>query len=71
MYRNLEAEMARHSITKKAMAEVLGVKRYPTLVDKLNGKTPLKIEEAMKIRDTFFPRHTLDYLFCMEKEVIL
>ncbi|MFS0822132.1 XRE family transcriptional regulator [Bacillus sp. 1P02SD] len=62
MYRNLLAEMARRGITKKDLAEFLNM-RYPTIVDKTNGKSRFYLDEAFKIRNEFFPDCDLLYLF--------
>ena len=62
MYPNLAAEMARNGIKRKEIAEKLDV-RIGTIYDKLNGKYSLTLDEAFFIRETFFPNHTLEYLF--------
>lgn len=62
MFRNLEAEMARKGINKLTLAKKLGM-RYPTLVDKLNGKYRLYFDEAIRIRKEICPGMDLDYLF--------
>lgn len=65
MYRNLEAEMARNNVSRKDIANSLNV-RYATIIDKLKGKYPIKLDEAIKIKNEFFPNFTVEYLF--EKE---
>lgn len=62
MYPNLDAEMARKGIKRKDLANLFSG-RIPTVSDKLNGKFPLLLEEAERIRNEFFPDLTLDYLF--------
>lgn len=62
MYRNLLAEMARRGISKKDLALFLEM-RYPTVVDKTNGKSRFYLDEAFKIRDRFFPDCKIEYLF--------
>jgi plasmid maintenance system antidote protein VapI len=62
MYRNLEAEMARHGILKKDVAETLKV-RHATVYDKMNGKSSFTLDEAFKIRNTYFPELAIEYLF--------
>lgn len=49
MYRNLEAELARKGITKTKVARELGL-TLGTLSLKLNGKSHLTLDEAMKIK---------------------
>lgn len=67
MFRNLKAEMARKGITKLSLAKKLNM-RYPTLVDKLNGKYPLHFEEAVRIKQVVCPEMGLDYLFETENQ---
>lgn len=62
MYPNLDAEMARKGIKRKDLAGLFSG-RIPTVSDKLNGKYPLSLDEAEKIRSEYFPDLTLDYLF--------
>jgi DNA-binding XRE family transcriptional regulator len=62
MYRNLLAEMARRGVSKKDLAEFLNM-RYPTIVDKTNGKSRFFLDEAFKIKDEFFPDCDIEYLF--------
>ncbi|HWO95228.1 MAG TPA: hypothetical protein VNM45_02520 [Bacillus sp. (in: firmicutes)] len=66
MYKNLEAELARNRITKLALAKELNM-RYPTLIDKLNGKYRLYFDEALRIREVVCPKANLDYLFKVEE----
>lgn len=62
MYLNLEAEIARHQIKKPEMAAAIG-KNYITLTQKISGKKPFFLEEALKIQETFFPDLDIKYLF--------
>lgn len=62
MYRNLEAEIARKGIHKKDIADVWGC-RVATVYDKLNGKYPIKLDEAMALKKEFFPEMEIEYLF--------
>ncbi len=62
MYRNLEAEMARNKVTRRNLADTLGV-RYATVIEKLNGKYPFKLDEAFAIKQNFFPNLSMEYLF--------
>lgn len=62
MYRNLEAELARHRITRKKIAEIWGV-RQATVSDKLNGKYKISLEEALKLKIKLFPELSIEYLF--------
>lgn len=62
MYKNLEAEMVRKGITRRDLAVLLNV-RYATISLKLNGKSKLYYEEALKIKQTYFPEYSVEYLF--------
>lgn len=68
MYKNLVAEMAREGITKKDIAKFLD-QRYPTVVDKTNGKASFRLDEAMRIKREFFPTKSVEYLFEKESQV--
>lgn len=57
---NLLAEMARRGLTLSGMAAELGRSR-DTLARNFNGS--LRIDEALRIRDRYFPDCSLDYLF--------
>ncbi len=67
MYRNLEAEMAREGITRKDLAETLGV-RYATIIDKMKGRYSFTLDEAFKIRNEYFPNLSFEYLFETEEQ---
>lgn len=62
MYHNLRAEMARHNLKIKDLAEGLGV-RHATISDKLRGRSRFYYDEALAIRNAFFPGCTLEHLF--------
>lgn len=62
MFKNLEAELSRSGKNRREIAELLGL-RYATVVDKMNGKYSFKLDEAMKIKEEFFPSLPLEYLF--------
>ena len=66
MYKNLMAEMAKSSITKRAMAKTLGVHEN-TLKNKIAGKTKFDIEESFKIKNEYFPNQDFDYLFATDE----
>ena len=65
-YINLEAEMVRKGLSKKDIAEILGI-RIATVYNKLSGKHPFTLDEALKIRNKHFPDFTLEYLFYTER----
>ena len=62
MLRNMKAEMIRNHVTAKMVMEVIG-KSDKTTRSKINGKSPLHFNEAIKIRDTLFPGMDIEYLF--------
>lgn len=59
--RNLLAEMVRNGISRKQVGEVLDLCQ-DSISSRFNGKTDFKVGELVKIRDTFFPELSLDYL---------
>ncbi|MGR6911791.1 hypothetical protein RCJ96_22935 [Bacillus sp. BSL6] len=62
MYPNLRAEMAREGIVISDLATHLDL-RYATVSDKINGKFRFYYNEALEIKNNFFPKHSLEYLF--------
>ena len=66
-YRNLKAEMARKDITIEAISKEIGVHRN-SVSNKVNGSSSFSIEEAMKIKNNFFPDLDYRYLFQTEPE---
>lgn len=65
MYPNLAAEMSRNGITAEKMAKQIGI-NAATMSAKINKKDRMKLCEAARIRDTFFPDMSIDYLFSTE-----
>lgn len=65
MYKNLLAEIARQGIVYSQIAKALGI-NPSTLSAKLNCYDRLKLCEAEKIKNTFFPGMTIEYLFATE-----
>lgn len=61
-YCNLKAEMARHGIKSKDIAEVLKLSEK-SISNKITGKSEFTIPEAMGIKKHFFQDKTIDYLF--------
>lgn len=66
-YGNLKAEMGRRNITIEAVAKTLSIHRN-SVSNKVNGSSSFSIEEAMKIKNTFFPDLDYRYLFATEEE---
>lgn len=65
MYKNLKREMKLANIKIKDFARCLNV-RYATVQEKLSGKYPFKLDEAMKIKESYFPDMSIEYLFGAE-----
>lgn len=61
-YPNLAAEMEQKGLKQKDLAWMFK-DRAATVSEKLNGKTPILLDEAFKIQETYFPELPLDYLF--------
>lgn len=66
MLHNLIAEIAINKIPKKEVAKAAGISQK-TLYNKLSGDSDFTTTEIQKIRDTFFPEKTLDYLLKVEE----
>lgn len=66
-YRNLKAEMGRNDITIEVMAKQLGIHRN-SVANKLRGPSAFSIEEAMMIKNTYFPTLEYSYLFATEED---
>ena len=66
MYSNVKAEAARKSMTMVDLSAKTGI-RYQTLVDKVNGKFPITVEEAKKIKSALAVDIPLDELFEQSK----
>lgn len=62
MLKNLRAEMAREGVTMVDISKALGL-RYATISDKINGKSRFYYDEAVRVKDLFFPDCTIEYLF--------
>lgn len=67
IYPNLAGEIAKKGITKKSMAEQLGM-QYKAFTNRMYGKTPLTFDDAVKIKNMFFPESSIEFLF-EKKEV--
>ena len=66
MYPNLNAELARRGWNKKVLSEKIGI-RYATIIDKLNGKYPLTLNECKAIKKELETELTIDELFSPNK----
>lgn len=61
-YLVLVGELAKKKITNKAIADLLDI--HPNSVyNKLYGGSSFTVDEAIKIRDTYFPGEDLTELF--------
>lgn len=64
---NLEAEMKKKKISRSDIASLLGLS-YRTIHSRFNGESEWGYSECVKVRDTYFPDKTLDYLFATEED---
>ena len=63
LYPNLEAEMARHDVTQRDIAQLIG-KRPETVSNWMNGRRgEFTVSAAFKIAETFFDGCDAAYLF--------
>lgn len=61
-YPNLVAEMARAKIKIKDLMVVTGKSR-PAVSNNLNGRGCFSVDESLAIRNAYFPKLSMDYLF--------
>ena len=66
MLSNLKAEMARSNVSVWDVAMEVG-KSYRTISDRIKGKLKFPIDEAIAVRDEFFPGMDLEYLFARDE----
>ncbi len=59
---NLKGEMAKRSIKIEDIANVLQIHRN-SASNKINGDTAFSIDEAVKVKEAFFPELSLKFLF--------
>ena len=62
MYSNVKAELARRNMSVVDLSNKTGI-RYQTLVDKINGKYPLTLDEAKTIKSALEVDIPLEELF--------
>lgn len=62
MYSNVKAELARRNLTIVDLSNMTGI-RYQTLVDKINGKFPMTLDEAKKIKEALGVDIPIEELF--------
>ena len=65
--KNLIAEMARYGVRIIDIQSLLKCSER-TVRNKLNNERDFTIPEALKIRNTFFPGMSIEYLFATEPE---
>ncbi len=63
--KNLIAEMARYGVRITDIQNLLNCSER-TVRNKLNNERDFTIPEALKIRSTFFPGMSIEYLFATE-----
>ena len=62
MYLNVKAELARQNLSVVDLSNKTGI-RYQTLVEKLNGKYPLTLDEAKSIKAALGVDISMEELF--------
>ncbi len=62
MYKQIEAGLILSGISKKELAQKLGI-AYNTLLIKLKGESPFTLDEAFKIRDCLNKSMPIDEMF--------
>lgn len=63
LYPNLAAEMCRHGVTQKDIAELVG-KDPATISNWMNGKAgDFPVGVVFKVKKDLFPQCSVDYLF--------
>lgn len=62
MYLNVKAELARQNLSVVKLSNKTGI-RYQTLVEKLNGKYPITLDEAKKIKAALGVDLSMEELF--------
>lgn len=62
MYLNLKTEMIKMGITIEQVASKLNLSGK-TISNKIEGKTPFSYEEALNIKEIFFPYCDMQWLF--------
>lgn len=67
MYPNLRAEIARKNMTLEPIAKALDI-TVPTLSQKFNGKYPITLNEAKKIKEFLNLDIPIEVLFETEAE---
>lgn len=66
---NLKGEMAKRNIKVEDIANELNIHRN-SASNKINGDTSFSIEEAVKIKDAYFPDLSLKYLFAKSETMV-
>jgi hypothetical protein len=69
MYPNLRAEMARYGVKSRDLAKALKVSQK-SVNNKMSCATDFRLDEAVSIRNIFFPELKLDYLFMKTVRVL-
>lgn len=66
MYSNIEMLIFKRKLSKKLIAEKLGI-TYRTLLLKLNGKASFTLNEAMKLKEILNTELSIEELFDRDK----
>lgn len=63
---NLEKEMKQKGVSRKDIAEFLGV-TYRTIHSRFNGESEWTFSECVKVRNKYFPGMNLEQLFSVSE----
>lgn len=70
MKNNLKAEMVRHKVTAKDIAQCLHLSEK-TIYQKINGKSDWQWKQVLEVQERFFPGCDVNYLFSDDPETQL
>lgn len=65
VFRNLEAELKRKNITRLDLTKILGLS-ISTVSLKLNGKSHITFDEALKLKKALNTELSLEFLFATD-----
>lgn len=63
---NLIGEMAKRKVSKEDLSKLLGI-HWNSVANKINGSSSFTVDEAVRIRDEYFPEWKIEDLFQKSK----
>lgn len=67
MYANLKSEMDIKGVSMEEIAQCLGIHRN-SVSNKINGLSTFSVDQAIAVRNSFFPYADMQYLFKKTKK---